>query len=115
MRTEDKQIYGGTVIGNGNSYATPITVKAAGEIVLFLDVTAVSGTDPTLIVYLMTQDTISGKWFEIGKFGDKPIISGITTDTTPIIQGLGSFLGCRWELGGDTPSFKFALNASIKD
>ena len=79
---------------------------------LFLDVTAASGTDPTLVVYLMTQDTISEKWFEIGKFD---IVTGITTDTTPIINGLGSFLGCRWELGGDTPSFEFALNASVKD
>ena len=112
MRTEDVQIYGGTVTENGNSYAAPINVKGAGEVVLFLDVTAASGTDPTLVVYLMTQDTISEKWFEIGKFDT---MSGISTDTTPIINGLGSFLGCAWEIGGTDPSFTFALNASIKD
>lgn len=113
MRTSDEQIYGGTVTENGDSYVTPINVKGASEVVLFLDITAVSGTNPTLVVYLMTKDTISNKWFEIGKFDE---VSSVTIDTTPIIQGLGSFLGCRWEIGGtDNPSFTFALNASIKD
>jgi hypothetical protein len=113
MRTSDEQIYGGTVTENGDSYAAPINVKGAGEVVLFLDVTVASGTNPTLIVKLMTQDTISTKWFEIGKFDT---VSSVTTDTTPIINGLGSFLGCVWEVGGtDNPSFTFALNASIKD
>ena len=112
MRTEDVQIYSGAETSNGDSYATPINVKGASEIVLFLDVTAASGTDPTLIVKLMTKDTISTKWFEIGRFDT---VSGISTDTTPIINGLGSYLGCAWELGGTDPSFTFALNASIKD
>ena len=113
MRTSDEQIYGGTVTENGNSYATPINVKGAGEVVLFLDVTAASGTDPTLVVYLMTKDTISNKWFEIGKF---ETVTGIATDVTFIVNGLGSFLGCAWEVDGtNSPNFTFALNASIKD
>ena len=112
MRTSDEQIYGGTVTENGDSYTIPINVKGAGEVVLFLDVTAVSGTDPTLVIKLMTQDTISNKWFEIGRFDS---VSSVTTDVTFIINGLGSFLAGAWELGGTDPSFTFALNASIKD
>jgi len=112
MRTEDVQIYSGAVTANGDSYATPIRVKGASEIVLFLDITAVSGTDPTLIVYLMTQDTISGKWFPIGKFD---AVSSPDLDITFIINGLGSYIACAWEVDGTNPSFTFALNASIKD
>ena len=124
MRTENKQIYSGTVTTNGNSYSTPINVKNAGEIVLeekvdpkcqrvlFLDVTDVQGNTPGLIVYLMTQDPISEKWFLIGNFDNK---TAIGTDITFIINGIGSTIACSWAVSGVDPSFTFALNASIKD
>ena len=112
MRTSDETIYSGTVPTNGNSYGNPIIVKGAGEVVLFLNVTSASGTDPTLKVSLMTQDSISENWFLIGNFD---LVSGPATDITFIIHGLGSFIACKWELTGDNPSFTFALNASIKD
>lgn len=111
MRTEDLPIYGGTVTANGNSYSNPIDVKNASEVVLFLDVTAASGTDQGLIVYIMTKDTISGKWFLIGNFDNK---SEIGTDITYIINGLGSYMACSWAVTGVDPSFTFALNASVK-
>ena len=112
MRTENKQIYSGTVTTNGNSFSTPINVKNAGEIVLFLDVTDVQGNTPGLIVYLMTQDPISEKWFLIGNFDNK---TAIGTDITFIINGIGSTIACSWAVSGVDPSFTFALNASIKD
>jgi hypothetical protein len=112
MRTEDLQIYGGTVTSNGNSFDNPISVKTAGEVVLFLDVTDAQGIDPGLIVYLMTQDTISGKWFLIGNFDSK---SSISTDITYIINGLGSYIACAWAVTGVDAQFTFALNASVKD
>jgi len=110
MRTENKQIYAGTVSANGDSYSTPVNVKSAGEVVLFLDVTEVVGVGG-LVVSLMTQDEISGKWFLIGNFSSK---SAASTDITYIINGLGSSIACSWIL---TPGsqFTFALNASIKD
>lgn len=112
MRTEVKQIYGGVVSANGNSYTDPIDVSRAGEVVLFLDVTDVQGTSPELIVHIMTQDPIGGKWYLIGNFDKK---STIGTDITYVINGLGSYIACAWEVGGTDPSFSFALNASIKD
>jgi hypothetical protein len=111
MRTEEVQLYTGTVITNGNSYDHPIEVRNAGEVVLFLDVTAVSGTNPSLTIYLMTQDTISGKWFLVGNFTPK---TSAGTDITYIINGLGSYIACAWTVAGIDPSFDFALNASIK-
>ena len=112
MRTEDKQVYSGTVTTNGNSYSTPIDVRNAGEVVLFLDVTDAQGNTPGLIVYIMTQDSISGKWFLIGNFDNK---TAIGTDVTFIVNGLGSKIACSWAVTGVNPSFTFALNASIKD
>ena len=112
MRTEDVTLYSGTVTGDDNSYSTPINVKGVGEVVLFLDITAVSGIDPTLAISLMTQDTIINKWFLAGDFDPK---TGITSDMTYVINGIGSFIACKWELTGDNPSFTFSLNASIKD
>ena len=111
MRAEEVQLYSGTITTNGNSYANPIEVRNAGEVVLFLDVTAVAGTNPSLTVYLMTQDTISGKWFLVGNFTPK---TAPGTDITYIINGLGSYVACAWAVTGIDPSFEFALNASIK-
>jgi len=112
MRTVEKEIYSGTVTTNGDSYSIPIDVSRAGEVVLFLDVTAASGTNPGLTVYLMTQDPIGGKWYLVGNFDP---LTAIGTDITYIINGLGSYIACAWAVTGIDPSFTFALNASIKD
>ena len=112
MRTQDVQIFEGSVNANGDSFDNPINVKNASEVVLFLDVTEANGATPGLIVYLMTKDEISGKWFLIGNFDTK---ESMGTDHTYIINGLGSSIACKWAVTGVDPQFTFALNASIKD
>ena len=112
MRTVESQVYSGTVVTNGNSYDSPINVQGTSEVVLFLDVVSASGTNPSLTVYLMTKDVISGKWFLVGNFTPK---TSVGTDITYIINGLGSYIACAWAVTGVDPSFTFALNASIKD
>jgi len=109
MRTSNIQIYGGTVNADGNSYDTPIDVSRAGEVVLFLDVASVSGVSPSLVVSIMTQDPIGGKWYLVGNFDAK---AGPSQDITYIINGLGSTMACAWTVTGE---FTFALNASVKD
>ena len=112
MRTEDVQLYSGTVTGTGNSGEDRIDVKGVCEAVFFLDVTAVSGTDPTLTVRVMTHDTIGDKWYLIENFDS---ISSPSSDIKRIIGGLGSYIACKWVVGGENPSFTFTLNASMKD
>ena len=68
MRTEDIQIYSGKVTETGNSGEDLICVKHASEIILFLDVTSVSVTNPTMVVKLMTKDTIGNKWYLVENF-----------------------------------------------
>ncbi len=108
MRTEDIQVYAGTITGDGNSYSTPIDVGGAMEAVLFLDVTDVS--DGKVTVSIMIQDTISGKWLELDAF-DKSENAGIVM--LPITSGLGSTIACSWVVEGST-NITLALNASIK-
>ena len=111
MRTCDECIYSGTVTETGNS--GEFNVKGAGEIVLFLNVTEVSGTSPTLLMKFITKDTIGNKWYLIEDFDS---ISSPTSKIKRIIGGLGSYIACRWVIGGtNNPSFTFTLNASIKD
>ena len=112
MRTCDECIYSGTVTETGRSIANPICVKGAFEGVFFLDVTAVSGTNPTLSIRVMTHDTIGNKWYVVDSFDT---ISSSTSDSKSIIGGLGSYIACRWVVGGENPSFTFTLNASMKD
>ena len=111
-KSSSEQLYGGTVVSSGDNHDNPIFTDTASEVILFLDVTAVSGDGPTLVVNVETRDEISGKWFLIGNFDAK---SGPTTDITYIINGLGEAISCSWVVTGVDPSFTFALNASIKD
>ena len=110
MRTCDECIYSGTVTETGNS--GEFNVKGASEIVLFLNVTEVSGTSPTMVVKFLTKDVIEDKWYLIEDFD---LISSPTSKIKRIIGGLGSCIACRWIIGGENPSFTFTLNASIKD
>lgn len=109
MRTTNVQIFSGTVNADGDSYATPIDVRQSEETILFLDVESASGVNPSLVVSLMTQDPLGGKWYLVGNFD---AATGPSQDITYIINGLGSNLACAWTVTGE---FTFTLNASLKD
>lgn len=70
-----------------------------------LDVTAASGTTPTLDAII--EDTIDGtNWFQVGAFVQK-----VTTGREAInITGLFSdVIRVRWTVAGTTPSFTFSV------
>ncbi len=71
-----------------------------------LNVTAVSGTSPTLDVVL--EDTIDGtNWNVIGTFAQR-VAAGreVINVTAPFTDRLRA----RWTVGGGTPSFTFAVD-----
>jgi hypothetical protein len=75
-----------------------------------LDVTAASGTTPTLDVVI--EDTLDGtNWNTIGSaFTQK------TTTGRQVIDIQGLFTGqlrVRWTIGGTTPSFTFSVKAQF--
>ena len=90
---------------------------------LTLDVTAVSGTTPTLDVKIQRLDPLSGKYVDLpsGAFSQK---TGTGTDDLIIYPGISETanrsvsdcLGRLWRavatIGGTTPSFTFSLGAT---
>lgn len=102
----------GAVAANGDSKATPVNVKQLKEGEFFLDVTAVSGTSPTLNVVIVTKDPISGKWFTLVSFTQA---TGVTTERKVLTGNLGADLAATWTIGGTaTPTFTFSIGAVLK-
>jgi hypothetical protein len=85
------------------------TIQAGGAelIRVQLDVTAVSGTAPTLNV--IVEDTLDGTNFNtIGTFAQK------TTTGREVINITGAFsesVRVRWVVGGTSPSFTFSVDS----
>jgi hypothetical protein len=97
-------LYSGTVTASGNSANINVDNFMAAE--LELKVTAVSGTNPTLDVYVEGLFEATGDW--------KPLASqpGITATGTwfftlnPLIF---RYIRIRWVVGGTSPSFTFTV------
>lgn len=83
-------------------------LKAAN---FYLDVTAVSGTTPTLDVKIQEKDPVSGKYFDILSFTQA---TGVTTERKNYGSGAGELLGkiIRFvaTIGGTDPIFTFSLS-----
>jgi len=89
-----------------------------------LDVTAASGTTPTLDVKLQAKDPISGKYFDIpgAVFTQK---TGVITDDLTVYPGIAETANetvsdiipqvfrAVATIGGTTPSFTFSLAATF--
>lgn len=78
---------------------------AAETLRVQLDVTAASGTSPTLDVVI--EDTLDGtNWNVIGTFAQKTAIGReVINITTPFADRIR----VRWTIGGTTPSFTFSV------
>lgn len=74
---------------------------------LGLNVTAVSGTNPKLAVFV--EDSLDGgqTWNEITKFLAR---STVGTDATGVTSMFGPDLRVRWEITGTSPAFTFAVD-----
>jgi hypothetical protein len=108
-----QQIFSGTVGVSGNSRSTSISTRHAKEAVIYLDITAVSGTNPTLDVTLKLYDTLSENWFLLATFSQQ---STVTTDLGALGYGLGERMAIDYVVGGtDTPTFTFSVNATFKE
>lgn len=69
-----------------------------------LDVTAASGTTPTLNVTIQGQDA-AGDWFTLGTFTQA---TGVTAQTIPVVLA-GRQVRAIWTVAGTTPSFTFSV------
>lgn len=120
-----------TVIGSGTRTATfnTDTISNDGDylgIKFYLDITAVSGTTPTLDVKLQAFDKLSGKFFDIlgASFSQKtasgqddlivyPTVAAVANRA--VSQPLPDLWRVLATIGGTTPSFTFSLGADQID
>jgi hypothetical protein len=79
--------------------------------VVTLDVTAVSGTTPTLDVYVEYKDQVSGKYIPIWS---QTGISAVGTWTSDILTLPHKYVRVRWVIGGTSPSFTFSVGMEGK-
>lgn len=86
-----------------------LNLSYGDEILVFLDVTAVSGTSPTLDVKVQTKGP-DGKWYDIASFAQK---TG-TGNEAKAITNYGEILKVVYTIGGTTPSFTFSVTGVVK-
>ena len=88
-----------------------VDTEQLGSANFYLDVTAVTGTTPTLDVKIQEKDPVSGKYFDLFSFTQKTAIS---SERKSYGSGAGELLGkvIRYvaTIGGTTPSFTFSLS-----
>jgi hypothetical protein len=88
---------------NGNS--STVTGWARNGVAAKVDVTAVSGTTPSLTVTV--QDSPDGTtWTTRDTFGAKTAVSN---ETRTLPSGLDVFQRVAWTITGTTPSFTFSV------
>jgi len=98
-------LYSGTVTANGNSGIIDVSPFSVLEIEI--KVTSVSGTAPTLDVY------IEGRFENTGDYKTLASQTGITATGTwfvTINPCAFRYLRVRWVVGGTSPSFTFRVD-----
>lgn len=108
-----QQLYSAATTTTGNSSATPIKVKHGKEATIYLDITAVSGTDPTLDLTIKIYDSLSAKWHRLATFNQK---TSTGTDVGYLEYAIGEKMALYYTIGGtNTPTFTFSVNVGIKE
>lgn len=95
---------------NGNSGTFDVSNSVEG--LLVIDITAVSGTSPTINFFFETLDFLSGKYVAV------PSVSiaqqtGVAT-VTAAATNFGEKVRLRWVVGGTNPSFTFTAGFTAK-
>jgi hypothetical protein len=94
---------------SGNTADIDVGRFICGEICL--DVTAVSGTTPTLDVYIEGKDQLSGKYKALFS---QTGINAVGTYWFTITTLAFKYLRVRWVIGGTSPSFTFSVGMEGK-
>lgn len=94
-----------------SGYSTDINISHILHAAVCVDVTAVSGTSPTLDLYLEGKDTLSGKYNTIWNPAQ---ITSVTTVWKELTDLPYKYIRLRWVIGGTNPSFTFSAAAEVK-
>lgn len=79
---------------------------------LYVNVTAASGTTPTMTVKL--QDSLDGtNWFDVTGAATTSITAAGSQLVRVTNTAIGPFVRLVWTIGGTTPSFTFSTSVSL--
>ena len=104
-------IFNGTATATGDTSATPVKTQYDKEAIIYLDITAASGSSPTLDLAFKTYDPVSAKWYALATF-DRKTTTG--QDVGYIEYGINEKVACFYTIGGTTPSFTFSVSINLK-
>ena len=108
--TEDTILASAARTASGNSGVLSDTYGGANTLRIQLNVTAASGTTPTLDV--VVEDTLDGtNWNTIGTFAQK---TAAAREVINVTSPFASRLRVRWTIAGTTPSFTFDVVAAAQ-
>lgn len=97
-----------TATGNSEWFPTP----ESGAAVLYLDITAVSGSTPTLDITIEVRDPLSGQTYTLATITQQTGVANLrqTQAAFPDAE-----VRAVWTIGGGSPSFTFTLAMVLKD
>jgi hypothetical protein len=95
-----------TTTGTGAAFNT----DNAFAVLASLNITAVSGTSPTLDVRLETTADGGATWYTVASFPQQTAATG--TPVARVFAPVGAQARFAWTIGGTTPSFTFAVTSS---
>lgn len=97
--------------GSGNWYSEDIEVGSAKEANFYVDVTAVSGTSPTLDITIEEKDPVSGKYFTIVTFSTISSVTSVRKNYgTSTGELLGNKLRAKAVIAGTNSQFTFTVS-----
>lgn len=99
-----------TETANGNT--TNLSVGSLSELALDFNISAASGTSPTLNLYMDRLGT-DGNWYTIWSSAQVTAVSTVSTSLgagTTTNVSFSSTVRVRWAIGGTTPSFTFTIS-----
>jgi hypothetical protein len=97
-----------------------VGTAAYGTVVVEVDVTAASGTGPTLL--LVVEGSIDGTtWFQLGQVGANGYSTGMSaapSNINAVDHSFGAFPAARYVrtrsvIGGTTPSFTYSVAVEV--
>ena len=113
LLSHNETMFSGTATSSSNTQADPIVTKYAQEAIFYLDVTAVSGTNPTLDVTINVYDSVTDKWYLLATFDQ---VTSVLADVGYVQYGLDKNISCSYAIGGtNTPTFTFEVVVNLKE
>lgn len=113
MISHTETLYSGTISASGNTTAKPVKTSYDTEAIIYLDITDVKGTNPTLDISIKIYDSVSAKWYELADFDQK---TEVGSDVGFIEYGLNDKMAVYYVIGGtNNPSFTCTISVCLKD